>query len=59
MKQAKAKLKFINYPNALHAFTNPKATEVGKQFKMPVAYNAAADQASWTELKKFLKQNAK
>jgi dienelactone hydrolase len=56
MKQAKAKLKFINYPNALHAFTNPKATEVGKQFKMPVAYNAAADAASWIELKKFLKQ---
>lgn len=42
------------YPGALHAFTNPAATEAGKKFGMPVAYDAAADQQSWKELMEFL-----
>ncbi len=46
---------FKNYPNALHAFSNPAATEMGKKFNLPIAYNAAADTASWNELKVFLK----
>lgn len=41
------------YPGATHAFTNPDATENGKKFKMPIAYNAAADSASWNEMKAF------
>jgi dienelactone hydrolase len=56
MEKAKADLTFINYPEALHAFTNPKATEVGQKFNMPVAYNKKADEASWLELMKFLKK---
>jgi len=47
--------KFISYPGALHAFTNPDATANGKKFKMPIAYNAAADKKSWVEMKSFLK----
>jgi dienelactone hydrolase len=43
-----------NYPDATHAFTNPEATETGKKFNIPVAYNAAADTASWKEMKEFL-----
>jgi dienelactone hydrolase len=42
------------YENATHAFTNPKATEMGKKFNIPIAYNAAADTASWNEMKTFL-----
>ena len=42
------------YPNATHAFTNPDATEVGKKFNIPIAYNAAADSASWQDMKDFL-----
>jgi dienelactone hydrolase len=38
----------------LHAFTNPQADEIGKKFKMPVAYNADADRQSWEEMKNFL-----
>jgi len=41
------------YPGATHAFTNPAATETGKKFKMPIEYNAAADTASWNDMKTF------
>jgi dienelactone hydrolase len=41
------------YPGATHAFTNPNASAVGEKFKMPIAYNAAADSASWNEMKTF------
>lgn len=44
---------FKSYPDATHAFTNPAATEVGKKFKIPIAYNAAADSASWNDMKEF------
>ncbi len=54
MKTAKAKLTFKDYPGALHAFTNPKATEVGLKFKMPVAYDEKADKDSWKRMAAFL-----
>jgi dienelactone hydrolase len=41
------------YPGAVHAFTNPNATEVGKKFNIPISYNAAADSASWNDMKVF------
>jgi dienelactone hydrolase len=41
---------FISYPGALHAFTNPNATALGEKFKLPIAYNAAADTASWKDM---------
>lgn len=44
---------FKQYPGALHAFTNPDATETGKKFNMQVAYNAAADTASWKDMQDF------
>ena len=44
---------FKSYPGATHAFSNPDATETGKKFDMPIAYNAAADTASWNEMKAF------
>jgi len=44
---------FKSYPGATHAFTNPEATEKGKKFNIPVAYNAAADTASFNEMKIF------
>ena len=36
-----------------HAFTNPEATEKGKKFNIPIAYNAAADSASWKDMNEF------
>lgn len=44
---------FKVYDGAKHAFTNPDATEKGKQFNMPIAYNEAADTASWNDMKSF------
>jgi dienelactone hydrolase len=45
---------FKSYEGATHAFTNPEATQRGKDFKIPIAYNAAADTASWNDMKTFL-----
>ena len=44
---------FKQYAGATHAFSNPAATEMGQKFKIPIAYNAAADSASWKEMKEF------
>jgi dienelactone hydrolase len=55
MGAAKADLKFIDYPGALHAFTNPEATEKGQKYKIPLAYNAKADKESKAEADKFFK----
>ena len=44
---------FKSYAGATHAFSNPNATEMGKKFNMPIAYNAAADTASFNEMKTF------
>lgn len=56
MEQAGADFGFINYPGAMHAFTNPAADDFGKRFGMPLAYNAEADRQSWAEMQRFLKQ---
>ena len=55
MKSAGVDFRFISYPGATHSFTNPEATELGKKFNMPIAYNAEADRKSWGVLKEFLK----
>lgn len=44
---------FKQYTGATHAFSNPAATEWGLKFKIPIAYNAAADSASWQDMKDF------
>ena len=49
-----ANYSFKVYLGAKHAFTNPNATALGEKFKIPIAYNAAADTASWQDMKTFL-----
>lgn len=44
---------FISYSGAVHAFTNPRADEVAKLTGLPIAYNAAADRASWAHMRTF------
>jgi dienelactone hydrolase len=53
MDSAGVEYTFKSYPKATHAFTNPGATENGKKFNMPIEYNAAADTASWNDMKDF------
>lgn len=57
MEKAGAHYEFKEYDGATHAFTNPNATETGKKFNMPIAYNETADKASWQDMKDFLEQN--
>ncbi|MEJ7672869.1 MAG: dienelactone hydrolase family protein [Chitinophagaceae bacterium] len=53
MDSAGIEYTFKSYPNATHAFTNPGATEKGKKFNMPIQYKAAADSASWNDMRAF------
>ena len=48
-----AKYTFKAYPGATHAFSNPNASEMGKKFNLPIAYQAAADSSSWNDMKAF------
>lgn len=51
-----AKYTFKAYEGAVHAFTNPDATEKGRQFDLPIKYDAAADSASWSDMKAFFER---
>ncbi len=53
MQDAKVDFQFINYPGAMHSFTNPEADELGKKFGLPLAYNADADKRSWEDMTNF------
>jgi len=44
---------FKEYAGATHAFTNPASTANGKKFNLPIAYNPAADTASWNDMRAF------
>ena len=52
MKDAKVQMEFIEYPGAVHAFTNPMA---GDDIKAGAAYNADADRKSWVDFTNFVK----
>jgi len=54
MEKANVSFKVVTYPGAQHAFTNPEADKYGKEFKLPLAYNAEADKASWDASLAFL-----
>jgi dienelactone hydrolase len=59
MDKAGVTYKVETYPGAKHAFTNPDADKYGREFKLPLAYDAAADKASWDEGLKFLEESFK
>lgn len=56
---AKVDYRVIEYPGAVHAFTNPEATELGKKFNLPLRYDAKADQESKAEATKFFADDLK
>ncbi len=56
MARAGADYEFVNYPGAVHSFTNPGATARGKKFGMPLAYNAQADGDSWRRTMAFFEE---
>ena len=56
MDAADVDYQFINYPGAKHNFTNPDADRLGKQYNLPLAYNQAADEASWQALQELFRE---
>jgi len=48
------KYEYIAYPGAKHSFTSKEADANGEKFKLPLAYNAEADQKSWESLQQLL-----
>ena len=56
MDAAGADYRFVNYPGAVHSFTNPGADSVGKKFGLPLAYNEEADRDSWEQTQAFFKE---
>ena len=56
MEAAGADYRLVNYPGAVHSFTNPGADEMGKKFDLPLAYNEKADKDSWQQTQAFFKQ---
>lgn len=53
MKDAGVDFTFVNYPDAKHAFTSTDADRLGRENGMDIAYNAAADKASWKKMQEF------
>jgi dienelactone hydrolase len=56
MTNAGAEFELLSFPGVLHSFTDVGATEKGKKFGMPAAYDENADQVSWAALLKMLQQ---
>lgn len=54
---AKAEHRVIEYPGAVHAFTNPEATELGQKFNLPLRYDAQVDREAKAEALKFFNTN--
>jgi dienelactone hydrolase len=54
---AKAEYRVIEYPGAVHAFTNPEATELGQKFNLPLRYDAQVDREAKAEALKFFNAN--
>lgn len=54
MERAGVDYKVVTFAGVKHSFTNPAADEYGRKFNLPLAYDAAADKASWDETKSFL-----
>lgn len=56
MEVAKVNYRIVDYPGAMHSFTNPDATGKGRKFKLPLAYDADADRRSKAEMLKFFSE---
>ncbi len=56
IRRSKLSMEFVNLPGATHAFTNPEATQKGKKFNLPLAYNEKADKQSWELMRVFFQK---
>jgi len=51
-----AKYTYVSYPGVKHSFTSKEANANGEKFKLPLAYDADADQKSWASLQELLEE---
>ena len=56
---AKADYRIIEYPGAVHAFTNPEATALGQKLNLPLRYDAKVDGEAKAEAAKLFAANLK
>jgi len=56
---AKADYRIVEYPGAVHAFTNPEATELGQKFNLPLRYDEKVDREAKAEASKFFAASLK
>jgi dienelactone hydrolase len=56
---AKVDYRVVEYAGAVHAFTNPEATELGKKFNLPLRYDSKVDQEAKEEAAKLFAENLK
>src|SRR5689334_122767 len=56
---AHADYRIVEYPGAVHAFTNPEATELGKKFNLPLRYDAKVNEEAEGEAAKFFAADLK
>ena len=56
MTAAKADYRYVTYPEVKHAYSNPRATELGNQFNLPFAYSAEATSQADAEASKFFSE---
>jgi dienelactone hydrolase len=50
---AQADYRVIEYPGAVHAFTNPDATALGRKFNLPLGYDAKVTSEAEATAAKF------
>ena len=50
---AKADYRIVQFPGAVHAFTNPEATALGKKFNLPLRYDAKANKQAKADADKL------
>jgi dienelactone hydrolase len=55
MNNAQADYMFVAYPGVKHTFTNREADSYAAQFGLPLKYDNAADNDSWTRTLEFLR----
>jgi dienelactone hydrolase len=56
MKIAGADFEYVAYPGVVHSFTSPEATERGARFNLPLKYDRAADEDSWSKTLVFFRE---
>lgn len=56
MDTAQLPYEFIDYPGAVHSFTNPDADAKGEAYGLPLKYDAEADRDSWQRMQAFFKE---